>query len=266
MSTKAFASALCFASLLLARSAWAQTPPSPPAADASLGGPGESCRARTDCRKGLKCRGNVCADEREGESCGATSDCGGELKCISNICQGPLGVASSGGGGGSGDWMRFKLDGLHPFVGMTFIGGPSLVFVSSASATTGGFLWALRGGVYSGKTEIALEISPMTSFPGAGAGPSFQTNVTVGQLFTLSESSGGVSAYWPVRVGAGMAAANLGGRVFIQVRGDLVGAAIKIGHVILDLHLPSFRWFVSPGSFDIHYLSWDFGGGFTYAF
>jgi hypothetical protein len=275
MSARTFAGALGFVtSMLVVGPALADPPAASGASDSNLGGPGESCRARTDCRKGLKCRSNVCADEREGESCGATSDCGGELKCISNVCTSPLGnAAPSGGGGGDSGWMRFKLDGLHPFVGTAFLGGPN-VLVSSGIAGFGGgsvvdtgFNWVLRGGVYINKNEIALEISPgsyVATFPSAGVG--FQFNVSYGYLFTLSESSSGASAYWPIRIGVGMVAGN-GASPAFQGRVDLVGIAIKIGHVIVDLYSPSFRFTVANDSgVTAGFLSWDFGAGASYLF
>jgi len=52
---------------------------------AGLGGPGESCRARTDCAEGLKCVNQTCTDAREGQACEASSECGG-LKCIAKRC------------------------------------------------------------------------------------------------------------------------------------------------------------------------------------
>src|SRR5438067_1654300 len=94
----------------------------------AVGGPGESCRARSDCKTGLKCVQQTCVDEHEGQTCGATSDCGGELKCIKNKCTTGT-PSSSGGGGGTGgggashgegggsdagmdEWLHFKLEGV----------------------------------------------------------------------------------------------------------------------------------------------------------
>jgi hypothetical protein len=60
----------------------------PSLAQDDLGGPGESCRARSDCRRGLACRSSVCVTtDREGAACGATRECGGGgLRCIQQVC------------------------------------------------------------------------------------------------------------------------------------------------------------------------------------
>lgn len=62
-------------------------------ADASLGDVGESCRARSDCRAGLKCVNSMCtaplAATKEGQACEATSDCSsdGSLRCVAKVCK-----------------------------------------------------------------------------------------------------------------------------------------------------------------------------------
>lgn len=67
----------------------AQTP------DSLLGDVGESCRARADCRTGLKCINAVCTAPapvtKEGQGCEATSECSsdGSLRCIAKVCSKP---------------------------------------------------------------------------------------------------------------------------------------------------------------------------------
>lgn len=62
-------------------------------ADASLGDVGESCRARSDCRAGLKCVNSMCtaplAATKEGQACEATADCSsdGSLRCVAKVCK-----------------------------------------------------------------------------------------------------------------------------------------------------------------------------------
>ncbi len=64
--------------------------------DSLLGEVGESCRARTDCRTGLKCINSQCAapsatapQTKEGQGCETTADCSsdGALRCISKVCK-----------------------------------------------------------------------------------------------------------------------------------------------------------------------------------
>lgn len=64
--------------------------------DSLLGDVGESCRARADCRSGLKCINSQCSapaapQTKEGQACEATSDCSsdGSLRCISKLCSKP---------------------------------------------------------------------------------------------------------------------------------------------------------------------------------
>lgn len=59
--------------------------------DAAMGDVGESCRARSDCRTGLKCVNAVCTAPvvtKEGQACEASVECSsdGSLRCISKVC------------------------------------------------------------------------------------------------------------------------------------------------------------------------------------
>jgi hypothetical protein len=87
-----------------------------------------------------------------------------------------------------------------------------------------------------------------------------------GYLLPIREAKT-VSAYWPLRAGVGMFAFNSLGLPFLQLRADVVGVSLRIGHVLAELHAPSFRYavtFVSGES--LHLLTLHFGGGLTYAF
>jgi hypothetical protein len=61
--------------------------------DSALGDVGESCRARSDCRSGLRCVNAQCAapvaQTKEGQACEATSDCSadGSLRCVARVCR-----------------------------------------------------------------------------------------------------------------------------------------------------------------------------------
>ncbi len=322
----ATAGAVCLAVMLGAGSASAQPgprqlpppPAAPPAPAASatppvvpppttevqpppavLGGPGESCRARSDCRPGLLCKVQICVDPHEGESCGATPDCGGELKCIGGTCRSPFTPTvpptapaypqpypqspapypypalpgaqppAADSGGGASEWLAFRLKGNHFFAGMTFMGGPVLpVFTGSFAAgvapVTKDFLWALRIGGLFGRHELGLEVSPGTYAWMPDVGLAFQANVTYGYFIPVYQSEN-VGVYWPMRFGAGVFTGHTGGLVFVETRADLIGLAVQVGHVIFDLHLPSYRYAVSPAEQVVHVLSWNFGGGFAYA-
>lgn len=72
--------------------------------DASLGDVGESCRARADCRAGLKCVNAICTAPapavvtKEGQACEATADCSadGSLRCIARVCKARGGAVAPG--------------------------------------------------------------------------------------------------------------------------------------------------------------------------
>lgn len=251
------------------------------------GSVGESCRARSDCSAGLRCINQVCTDEHEGQACGATSDCGGALRCIANKCTSPTAAAhssaggsssssSSGGGASSDDWMKFNpFDGnTHPYVGITGAAGFGTAGLTGNSAFTGGFntfdgvgMFALDGGIYMGQHQLSLEIAPVTYIWDAKSqpGPVFEATANYAYLIPITES-----IYWPIRFGLGIAAGpntNLLGLAFFEVRADLIGAAFHIGHIVVDLHLPSFRYFITDkNGLQAHLLDWQFGVTAGYAF
>jgi hypothetical protein len=282
--------------------------------DDSLGGPGESCRARADCKHGLKCLANKCVDEHDGESCGATSECG-TLKCIDNKCvniltlkpppqttqqqppvqavqtptppqatsvQTPTVVAPPSHAWQ--DWVNFRSDGLHPFVGITLAGGPLTAGYTASegslwgSGADGVFLLGLRGGVLiNNRHELAVEISPFTYFWDLHTepGPAFQMNATYAYFIPLFKSSS-LQLSWPLRFGVGFFAggSNTNSSVFFQARADLVDLALRTGHVIIDLHAPSFRYGLTNGHVDgvavegvtTNVLTFLFGASVSYLF
>lgn len=269
----------------------------------NLGGPGESCRARPDCKTGLKCLDNKCIDEHEGQSCGATPDCGTELKCIDNHCvnpnaprtktkpkdnQEPVGGKkweqededNAAPSAAMQEWMHFALKGVHPFVGLTFavgaVNGGYTTTKGSAwgSGADGGLVLAVRGGVFINRHEIALEIAPMTYvWDFQAPGPAFAVGATYAYFIPLTQGET-VRLYYPLRAGVGtfLGGANTGSNVFFEARADLVGLGMKIGHVMLDAHLPSFRYALTKGFFagvgdaTQHVLSWYFGFSASYIF
>jgi len=278
--------------------------------ESDLGGPGESCRARSDCKHGLKCVANVCADEHDGQSCEATSDCG-TLKCIGNRCVNPIvappptqrpqvappvtvPVAAPPApvqreperppSHALEDWLRFDDRGAHAFVGLTFGVG----FINGGYTASQGSLWgtgvdaavlaAIRGGiVFNGRHELALEIAPFTYFWDAttAPGPAFEANASYGYLLPLLKSPK-AALTWPFRVGIGVVAGgtNTNNEVVFEARVDVIGVSLRIGHVTLELHAPSFRYGITSGhvatialdSVTIHWLSFLFGTSASYTF
>ncbi len=268
---------------------------------AGSSGLGESCRRKTDCKEGLKCLRRVCTDPHEGETCGATADCGGgELRCINDKCTNPSAptgatskpVKPEGNGdegdkekGASsapsapGDWMKFRLDDgqLHAFIGITgLLGGFSIVGADAGVGAGLNFgtvgnalLFALKAGIIiGGHHELAIELTPFfTANVGIppGNGTVFETNVSYGYLIPIVDH-----VSWPLRLGVGLMAGpspNALDNAWFEVRADLVGLQINVGHLVIDLHLPSFRYFVtSSNGATGHILNWDFGAGFGYAF
>jgi len=263
---------------------------------AGSSGLGESCRRKTDCKEGLKCVRRVCTDPHEGETCGATADCGGgDLKCINDKCTAPN--ASSTGatskpkpppseGDDNGEnakpaqaaastgWMNFRLDDgqLHPFIGITgLLGGFGMSGATGDLAPGFGpvnsaILFALKAGlIVGGHHEIAAEITPFFTANLAGTAV-FEMNASYAFLIPVTDH-----VSWPIRLGIGLMAGpspNAADRPWLEIRADLVGVNINVGHLLIDLHLPSFRYFLSDtgGGITAHILDWFFGAGFGYAF
>ncbi len=269
---------------------------------AGSSGIGESCRRRADCKEGLKCVRHTCTDPHEGETCGATADCGGELKCINQRCTSPGSPSSTSappknpskaegegeGGdttttttkpetsaGASTDWMKFKIDdgAMHPFIGITgLLGGFGIAGQTADSgpsqftAVGSALLFALKAGVIlGGHHELAVELTPFfTANPGTGA--VFEMNASYGYLIPITDH-----VSWPLRLGAGIMAGpspNALDLAWFELRADLVGVQINVGHLLIDLHLPSFRYFLTDagGGVKDHMFNWLFGASFGYAF
>jgi hypothetical protein len=54
---------------------------------------------------------------------------------------------------------------------------------------------------------------------------------------------------------------------FFQIQADVLGAAIQLGHVIIDMHLPSFRYNITDkDGTQVHFLDWVFGTTLSYVF
>jgi len=255
-----------------------------------LGGPGETCRARSDCRAGLKCVQSTCVDENEGASCRATSDCGGELACVAHVCTVRHQVSSV-------EWPRvsrvaeedhpteersgFELKGVHPVFGLTWAAGPTSLGVANDQrfaldgTVQGSALFALRAGVMFGRNELSAEVSPGTyAYYSNTGGGAFQFNVSYAHYLPLHEGRS-VSVYWPVRLGAGAFTGNTDGMAFFQGRADLFGVALRFGHLMVDMHVPSFRYGVSntayanrfqSGTASVHLFSWEVGTSVSYLF
>ena len=244
---KVLAGVVAAAAMLVAPFSFAQDAPQ------NLGANGESCRARSDCRAGLRCVNQVCTDN----------------------------AAATPSKAGSDDWMKFNpLDGnVHPFAGIVLAGGFdtggvtgnfSAFFNNNFKTFDGSFLFALNGGAFFGNHQLSFEIAPVTFvYDGKANGPVFEMVASYAYFIPLTES-GDIHVYWPIRVGVGMAAGpdnNAFGFAFFQARADLIGAAIQIGHAIIDLHLPSFRYAITDKSgTQLHLLDWLFGMSVGYAF
>ncbi len=265
--------------LLLSASAYAQTDPGGSSVE-GLGEPGESCRARSECKPGLKCLKELCTDEHEDRACGATRECGRVLKCIAGKCTTALAAAHPAADRG----LDLDDGALHPFMGVTFGGGFDVTGETGTNGVgasgnfgtfDGAFLFALDGGFFIGNHQLLVEFAPST-YVCDGSGSGFAA--TSGTVFEMTASyayfvplakSGSVHVYYPFRFGAGtvVGGPNTNGLVYFQLRADLLGAAIQVGHLVIDLHLPSFRYAITDTSgTQFHVLDWLFGTTLGYAF
>jgi hypothetical protein len=192
-------------------------------------------------------------------------------------------VLSVAGVAHADDWMKFNpTDGtVHPFAGITVAGGFDSAGTSgnlsgffslfrNFDTFNGAFLFALNGGVFLGNHQLSFEISPVTYvYDGKANGPVFEMTGSYAYFVPITEGSN-YRVFWPVRIGVGMLAGpdnNALGLAFFQVRADLIGAAVQIGHVVIDLHLPSFRYAITDKSgTQVHLLDWLFGTSVGYVF
>jgi hypothetical protein len=192
------------------------------------------------------------------QACLASADCPAELRCVEGECIDPTAHVT-------------ERPSPRPFVGLVVLGGPAIakdfgpggVFDSDFR---GSFLSALRFGVYIGPHELAVEVSPFTYvYYREIPGPTFQANATYGYLVPITGTR--IQICWPLRVGAGFFAGNVGGDVYFQLRADLVGLAVRMNHFVLDVYAPSFRFAISQvNGVTPSLLSWEAGLGASYVF
>lgn len=243
--------ALSFAAVTTSgRTAFAQQyePPPPPCVNTRLGEEGETCRSRADCRGGLRCIDAVCVSHVEGEGCVEQDDCGigTHLACVAGRCE----MAQE----------PSKLAGVHPFVGLGAHGGAAL-FADTGSqgivlgSVVGSFAGVVRGGVFLGRNELALEVAPYTYAWNLSVlntpifNPTAFEFVATYARFRVVAEGPNAQVYWPVRIGVGAIAGgnNTADDVFFEGRFDFLGPAVRIGHVMLDFQAPSIRYFVTNG-------------------
>lgn len=157
------------------------------------------------------------------------------------------------------DW---RIHDTHFIAGVSLAPGFGFVFdyaTETASAVDPAFLFSLRiGALFSKRTELAVEISPVTWFPTTVVDPVLQMNLTIGNFNHL-----GGDFYWPTRFGLGFAAVNLPNELFTQ-RLDLIGVAYNWSHFIFELMLPSVRHGTDLDAYSV--FDFHFGVQTSYAF
>jgi hypothetical protein len=197
-----------------------------PAGVQPLGGPGESCRARSDCTPELRCIEYVCRESTAGEAAPAAATSGG-------VAAKPEGSAAASG------WSAFALGGVHGFAGLAL--GPALTAgwtFGRSPEWGGGFLFALRGGVLLGRMEVAIEIAPGTLWRNLERSSVLSLNATMGGLLAVSPHT-----FWPLRFGLGVTGVKTPrDDTYMQGRLDLVGLVYQYGHMMFELSLFSPRF------------------------
>jgi hypothetical protein len=197
----------------------------------ALGGAGESCRARADCEPDLRCIHQVCV---------ATEDEAGQAVLDETAAENAVGDDGGVERVAGRRWSDFELEGTHFFAGIVIGPGASGYWPYGGGVEVdGALLFSIVGGVLFGRTELSLEISPMTWVPDFDADPIFSLLVSVGGLVRLGSSD----ASWPLRFGLGLSAVNTwNDEVFMQGRLDLIGIVYRWGHLLFELDLPSIRF------------------------
>lgn len=250
--------------------------------ESTLGGPGESCRARADCQSGLKCIGAVCTDELEGTTCQSSAECG-SLRCIQNVCTSGVTPVRTGAGGGPGgdetteesagsEWLSFPFgEGTHGFAGISMMGGPAEVYIyasgpfSGTVGVEGAFAFEFYGGVMFDRFELAAHFSPVATKPYdvPGSDTNLALRVTAGGYIPISDM-----VSWVLRGGVGFLAVNSplpNDDILPQFQADLVGVAIHVGHLNIEVGAPSFRLAIAPDA-EVMIMNWLFGVKTAYVF
>ena len=248
----------------------------------ALGEAGESCRARSDCVEGLRCIENTC-QESSAPGCTDDSECEGGEVCSDGACVGARDEEAAGGtaatgesageasdgdetgegdgdeeqdeSAGSGRWADFRLGGTHFIGGLTFAPGLTGFWPYGGDLPVwASFFFALKAGVLFNRTELSVELAPVTwvwdfdprnNTSSRVLGHSYEGNlnslsflVNIGGYIRLADN-----VYWPFRFGLGLSAHELPlENVYMQGRLDLIGIVYHYGHLMFELNLPSIRF------------------------
>jgi hypothetical protein len=146
--------------------------------------------------------------------------------------------------------LQLKIDDgrAHGYFGVGVLGGP----VVGALGGQGQFhtqgdaqaalMFTLTGGVIIGPHRISGELSPFTYFPYPGnGGPTFQINAAYHFMIKMYDSPY-VSLFFPIGAGLGFFTGNTASNVYVEGRLDLIGAALRLGRIVIDVNFPSFRY------------------------
>lgn len=177
-----------------------------------LGGPGESCRARSDCSSGLKCIDETCrrasADDDDDD-------------------------------GDGGDMLDSEFGDMRVHLGLMFGGGPTHTDRANGDAI-GSLLFALKGGILIDRVELGIEFAPATFVIAFNPDlPSVELNGYGGYHIPVYKSIS-----WPLRLGIGFTTVTFDNNVLdtlFEVRADLIGASVLLDPFLIDIYLPSWR-------------------------
>ena len=160
-------------------------------------------------------------------------------------------------------WMSFQLEGTHLYAGISLAPGVSMGLDYDSGATSdsaGGFAFAFRFGALFGRTELGIEISPVATVVDFDARANFTLNGHVGYLVPLTQN-----LYWPLRFGVGFLAVNTArADALFQARADLIGLGYKLGHVLVEANLPTFRFTTDFDAGAV--MTWGFNFSASYVF
>ncbi len=134
-------------------------------------------------------------------------------------------------------WSDFKIgDGVCPYVGVVAL--PGFGVQGAANGWTDiepAVLVAAKLGLLFDRTELAVEVSPVSWWVLQGKMAVFQANLTIGSLMRLTDR-----LYFPMRGGMGVAAVNLP-TANLVVRADVLGLGYNYGHLLIEATFPSIR-------------------------
>lgn len=156
---------------------------------------------------------------------------------------------------------------VRPFIGL--VGATGVVAMrlptedevdSLFAAEVPTLLAAMKGGLFLGRAELAVEVAPFSQI--YWYIPTFEAHASGGYHLRLSKK-----VSWPLRAGLGVLMGLKDSKPRLHVRADLLGVSIRTDRTLIDVHMPSVRFTPLPAKNDRpdgYIVSWLAGVGVSW--